>query len=134
MKAIRTVGGALFKYNKLLVIKRSIRMDKWPGLWEIPRVHVEKNETLRETLKREFFEETGLKIKVSKKYRESSFQFGHEYVDESSFIVKADNFKVKISPRECSKFRWITKEEAEKLNMADEMHENIRKAFKVAGT
>lgn len=39
------------------------------GHWAFPKGHVEKGETEEETAKREIWEETGLKVTLSKKFR-----------------------------------------------------------------
>ena len=128
---IKTVGGALFDKNRLLIAKRTIKRSAWPGLWEIPRGYAEKNEADKEALKREFKEETGLKIRVGKKYFEFKCLYRGKSIKERNYIVLSKISKIKIDPKEHSKFRWVTKAEAETLNMASEMRMSIRKAFEV---
>ena len=72
---IRTVGGALFKDSRLLIMKRVSSRKVWPGLWEIPGGRLEKGETDEEALVREFLEETGIKIKVLRKYHAVSYAY-----------------------------------------------------------
>lgn len=59
----KAIYGIYLKSNKLLMVK-----DKLSNKWEIPGGGVENNELPIEALKREFFEETGLKILDKKIY------------------------------------------------------------------
>ncbi len=128
------VGGALFNNGKLLVMKRNNARVLWPGLWEIPGGKVEENETDEDALKREFLEETQLKISVLNKYCELDYKYGEATAKEHDFIVEAENYDIKIDPKEHTEFRWITRDEIESLEMSPEMVESIRKAFEVQGT
>jgi 8-oxo-dGTP diphosphatase len=56
------VEGVYVKNDKILLLKRSVIPFK--GFWHLVGGQVEKNETLREALKREFKEETSLDVKV----------------------------------------------------------------------
>jgi 8-oxo-dGTP diphosphatase len=56
------VEGVYVKKNKILLMKRSVIPFK--GFWHLVGGQVEKNETLKEALKREFKEETNLDVKV----------------------------------------------------------------------
>jgi ADP-ribose pyrophosphatase YjhB (NUDIX family) len=57
----RYVGVAVKHQNKLLLCKRN-NQGSFPGMWSIPGGKLEENETTQEGAKREFFEETSLKI------------------------------------------------------------------------
>lgn len=57
----RYVGVAVKCNNKLLLCKRN-NMGSFPGMWSIPGGKLEENETTQEGARREFFEETNIKI------------------------------------------------------------------------
>ncbi|PLX15328.1 MAG: hypothetical protein C0601_13185 [Candidatus Muiribacterium halophilum] len=58
------VLGYIEKDSKVLMLYRNKKKnDMHEGLWVAPGGHIEKNESPVEALKREIFEETGLKIK-----------------------------------------------------------------------
>lgn len=62
-----SVYGILIEYNKILLSKQ------WDG-YDFPGGGTDKNETLDEALKREFFEETGIKVEVGQVvHAETSF-------------------------------------------------------------
>ncbi len=58
------VDGIYAKEGKILLLKRSVGPFK--GYWHVAGGHVEENETLKEAIKREFWEETGLNVKTGK--------------------------------------------------------------------
>ncbi len=61
------VGGLVRDGNKLLVVK-----DKFNTGYKLPGGHIDNNESLKEALKREVFEETGVHVKF-----ESILNLGH---------------------------------------------------------
>ncbi len=58
------VGILLIRNESLLLIKRKFNPDK--GYWSIPGGHVELGEKVKDAAEREGFEETGLKVRVTK--------------------------------------------------------------------
>ncbi|MBN1215333.1 MAG: NUDIX hydrolase [Candidatus Lokiarchaeota archaeon] len=58
------VGGLLIKDNHILLIKRKYEPDA--GFWSIPGGHLKLGEKNKIGAEREFFEETGLKVKVNR--------------------------------------------------------------------
>ena len=57
------VGAVILEKGKILLIKRGSEPNK--GLWSIPGGPVRIGETLREALRREVREETGLEVEVN---------------------------------------------------------------------
>ena len=108
-KFVVGVGGALFKNGKLLVLKRNSDKKTRPNDWEIPGGKIEFGEQPVEALKREFMEETGLKIEVGKPFHSWS------YVDSDRFYVEIDYLvtckaagEIKLSPTEHCEWKWIS--------------------------
>jgi 8-oxo-dGTP pyrophosphatase MutT (NUDIX family) len=66
--------------NNFLLTKRSESEDFLPGVWEIPGGKLEKDEKQIQALKRELFEETGIKLSTSNKIRE---------IDSEDYIIKS---------------------------------------------
>jgi len=58
------VGILLIRDNSLLLVKR--KFDPDAGYWSIPGGHVELGERVEHAAEREGFEETGIKVKISK--------------------------------------------------------------------
>lgn len=61
-KFVVCVDGVYVKDGKLLLLKRGV--EPYKGCWHVIGGHVEEDETLKEAVKREFKEETGLDVEV----------------------------------------------------------------------
>ena len=61
-KFVICVDGVYVKDGKLLLLKRGV--EPFKGCWHVIGGHVEEDETLKEAVKREFKEETGLDVVV----------------------------------------------------------------------
>lgn len=93
-----------------------IRSDKWDGLYIIPGGHVEFGETAKEALKREVFEETGLKIFDIQFLGYQDCIFPKSY-NEKQHLILLDFFcnteKTTITPNEeVESFLWVPYEKA----------------------
>ena len=75
--------------NKVLFLKRSKYIKKFGGEWDIPGGHVHEGEDLLDGLKRETYEETGLKIKNIKKIK----KVGNKHY----YSAKLPKGKIKLS-------------------------------------
>jgi 8-oxo-dGTP pyrophosphatase MutT (NUDIX family) len=62
-KSFEFVGAIIQdKQGRILVSQRALNSKMYPGKWQIPGGHVEKDEGFLEALKREVKEETGLEV------------------------------------------------------------------------
>lgn len=121
-----TVGCILIKDNKVLLEKRSVRVEK--DKWALPGGHVEIGETAEEAIRREIKEETNLEIDNLK-----FLTYQDEFMPRLKIHSVVLFFKgipigeVKLND-ESSEFGWFTKEEALKLNLAF-LHKDILTKF-----
>ncbi|MEM4397367.1 MAG: NUDIX domain-containing protein [Candidatus Woesearchaeota archaeon] len=84
------------------------------GHWDLPKGHVEKNETLEEAAIRETFEETGLKINLINGFKEKiDYTFKDKYKnyrlvhkDVYFFLGKAEKKEVKLSQEHIG-YMWL---------------------------
>jgi ADP-ribose pyrophosphatase YjhB (NUDIX family) len=100
------VDGVYIKDGKILLLKRAVKPFK--GYWHLIGGHVEENETLKQALKREFKEETGLEIETARiidgRLEKTS--------DRTKIIVTAEvtcaQGRIKLN-HENSEYNWFAK-------------------------
>ena len=64
LKLLNVVSAVLIKDNKILLPKRSSNLKNMPNKYEFPGGKVEENETLKEALKRELYEELSIDVNI----------------------------------------------------------------------
>lgn len=115
MKTDIVLTGILKDHDLLLVVKRNENDELFPGAWEFPGGHLEKNELLKDGLKRELFEEIGFDRDFTPiithyfdEIKEKNGQMIH--MIEIDFIINVDrnNINVVLS-NEHSDYKWVTK-------------------------
>jgi 8-oxo-dGTP pyrophosphatase MutT (NUDIX family) len=122
MNIEKSCGAVLFAENekrRYVLVKSSANGD-----WGLPKGHVEKNETEKETALREILEETGVRAEIVEGFREQI-----EYVmpngakkQAAYFAAKYENQELQNDPEEISDIMIGTIEEA--LNTAS--HDNVK--------
>lgn len=124
---------AVFKKNgKLLLIKRSSSDRYAAGFWEFPGGKLDEGQNVSQALEREVFEETGLVVVPITRiaYIESQIMIQGPYKGLPYIVIigtgKLIGGKIKLS-KEHTSYKWVTKNEALKLPLKDE----IRKALKL---
>jgi 8-oxo-dGTP pyrophosphatase MutT (NUDIX family) len=119
------------KDDKFLLL---LRQDSKPqgGTWGVPAGKVEEGESLTEAICREIKEETGFKFTedlpkliytVFVKYPDYDFVY-HIF----GFDVNND-YEVEIDPISHKEFKWVTKEEALKMNFIQDLDSCINLYF-----
>ena len=102
--------------DKYLVLHRSSENDYMSGKWDTPGGSVEFGENPIEGLKREVFEETGLKVKVGMPLYVYSFMSNpqrHQF--QIIFDCELWEGKIKLNPEEHDSFLWVTLDEMKNL-------------------
>lgn len=112
------VEGAVFKGNKWLVIERSAKEKHAGGLLSLVGGTVEREgnskDILENTLRRELFEEVGVKVKANIKYvRNTSFEIenGSEVIDIVYLCEFDEGEPYAKSPDEVEAVYWMEYEE-----------------------
>jgi len=113
-----SAGAIIYRINK--GIREYLLLHYTSGHWEFPRGHIEEDEDVNETVKREIREETGLQnlefVSDFKEHNEFDFQRddGTHHKDVILFLaeIKKDE-KVELgSPHEHQGYEWLPYEEA----------------------
>lgn len=122
----KSAGAVVFRRNsneiKYLVLMRN------PKYWDLPKGNIEKGEAEEETVKREVWEETGLKeIKIIPGFKQTEHYFYRlkgELIskDVVFFLAESKVGEVKIS-KEHEGYSWLSFEEAIKKVKSKEILE-----------
>lgn len=109
----------VYKGERILVIDR-VKSD-WPGL-SFPGGHVEKGETLEESVIREIKEETGLTLHSVKFCAIKERDWGND-IRYLGLLYKSDDFSGEIKSSEEGKVFWINKSEINNYKLSDDFLE-----------
>ena len=98
------------------VVRYLLIKNKRSSNWSFPKGHIEKNETLEETAKREVLEETGLRLDII-----PGFQCKSEYSIQNRiqktvqiFVGTTKDTQTQIQLEEIEDYIWLTYENAYK--------------------
>ncbi|MCH7758852.1 NUDIX domain-containing protein [Patescibacteria group bacterium] len=111
-----------------------IQSHKWKNKYVIPAGHIELGEKIKDALKREVKEETGLTINQIEFICLHQFIFDHAYWKKRHFI--SFNFAAQTSSRtvklnsEAQKYIWVSLQKALKLPVAPYTIRTIKKYLK----
>lgn len=116
---IATVGALISNAaNKVLMV----RTHKWSDMWGIPGGKIKFGETSLDALRREIKEETDLEIEAIEFVLVQDCIHSKEFYREAHFVLlnytcrATDGRTVKLND-EAQEFRWVTIEEAARLNL-----------------
>ena len=126
---IVAVTGFLRKEEKFLILKRSEREIAFPGKWTTPGGKVEKSDSVRETLRKEFKEETGLDIGDDMKFFcDDEFTRPDGYhVIVLKFLCQYRSGEVVIDTNDFTDYAWVGLEELAGYDLID----GVRKDFEL---
>jgi ADP-ribose pyrophosphatase YjhB (NUDIX family) len=119
MKLRNEVQGVIFdqKDPKLVLLVQKKDRRAATLHWRLLKGGVDEGETEEEALRREIFEETGLKnIKIMGQVHRYEFVFNEVRHTVSSFLVKADSGEpVRLQESELAGYAWTQVENANRL-------------------
>lgn len=126
-----STGAAVVQNGKILVVRREPD-DYLGGVFELPGGGVDEGENLKEAVRREVLEETGLVIDNI-----LAMFPGFDYstptkskVRQLNFLVDAKGYNVKLSG-EHDKFEWINEKSIRSFKTTGPMAKCLREAFSV---
>lgn len=109
------VVGCLCEYNGKILLMLRHKEETQGNTWGLPSGRVEPGEDLKEALKRELYEETGIDVSHEKfEYIDKSY-LRHSDADLTYhlFALKLEEeVEIKLDPNEHQKYVWISPEEA----------------------
>ena len=116
MRSTKIVTSFIKDNEKLLILKRSDKVQSMKGLWAGISGIIEKNEEPLKRAKIEIFEEVGIiedkitLVRSVKEMRINSPQYENHEWEIFPFLFEAKNPIIKLN-WENSEFKWINKEE-----------------------
>ena len=116
MKKDIILTGIIKDKDQLLIVRRSLDDKSYPGAWEFPGGHLDDNETIKEGLKRELFEEIGFDMDfepIITNYTDELKVKNNEtkLCIEIDFIINVNKEEVEIKlSNEHIDFKWVTKD------------------------
>ena len=113
---LNVVCAVLIKDNKIVLSKRSSNLKIMPNMYEFPGGKVEQNETLKQALKRELFEELSININIK-----DIIEFPNNIVKTNNFklivyIVKKWNGKLKINSDVNSEILYVNYDKLQNID------------------
>ena len=127
MKQKISVGGMLVKDGKVLVVRRSNVEEVLSGYYELPGGKVDFGDHPEETVIREFKEEVGLDITITRLLKVFTYVINYKHTVELVYVVSGEG-KVRLSS-EHDDYKWVNIYELDALQMTKEMKENIREGL-----
>ena len=133
LSPVVAVGAVILKNNKVLLIKRG--EEPYKGFWSIPGGKVKFGERIKDALKREVKEETGLDIEIEKliyilkmmvKNKKGEVLFDYLILD---FLTRAIGGEIKASS-DAAEIRWISLKKIDSYNLVPterRMFEKLKK-------
>lgn len=116
-----TVLCLIHRDDKLLLQNR--RKKDWDG-WTLPGGHIEKGESIVDTVIREMQEETGLMIHSPKLC--GIKQFPTENGRYLVFLFRTENFSGEVRSSDEGEMRWISRSELSDFNTVNDFDELLR--------
>jgi len=115
------VGALILNDKEKILLAKS---EKWHGLWDCIRGHVEIGEKLEDAIKREVKEETGLDVEVIAEIGFSDSVFAKDFHEKRHFIFidylckyNGDEPNIKLNDEYKNEYKWFDVSEALKLDL-----------------
>ncbi|QQG39523.1 MAG: NUDIX domain-containing protein [Candidatus Aenigmatarchaeota archaeon] len=128
-RGVEIVSGAIIRRDGKILLTKS---PKWHNKWVLPGGHIEAGERILEAAMREGEEETGLKLKPVTILLFGELINSKDFHRPAHFIFFDGIFDViggelKLQQNELTESKWLTPEEALKLDLADGYPETLQR-------
>jgi len=129
MKMYVATKALIVKGRKILIIKRSSKEDVYACEWDLPGGKVRFGEHPIDSIKREVYEETKLKIEIIRPLDVwTFFKDGKTQVIGITFLAKPITSKISLG-REHTSYKWILPKDIDKYKIHEGVKEIVKKIF-----
>ena len=122
---IKVVVGVVHNNSKEIFISRRKKNQFMSGYWELPGGKVENNEDLSSALKRELFEEIGIKIEKFSLIQTIQQQYPKRIIDLSIYVI--DKYSGTPVGKEGQDFSWCSIEKFKEYKLLPTMWKIIKR-------
>jgi 8-oxo-dGTP pyrophosphatase MutT (NUDIX family) len=130
---ISVAGCFIYYKNNILMLKRQ-QGKFYENTWGCPAGKISAEETSKDAVIREVYEETGILIDSKKLVFIEKLYDRYPDFDFNYFLFKyglSEKPDVKLRIKENSEYKWLTPEDALKMNLILDEDYCIRKAFNI---
>lgn len=113
---ITVVAALIEKDNRVLIAKRLTGSAEVLGKWEFPGGKVEKNESEKEALKREIYEEFKVNVEVGDFIDNCIYKYSIRKIDLRLYKAKYISGDFKLIDH--SEYKWVKKEDLLSYDLA----------------
>lgn len=118
--------------KQILLLKRSNSVKSYRGFWQFPEGKPNKNESEKQTLKREIEEELGCKLKIFKNL--GSYSYKHYFLFFPIFDIERVIFSVEIPEKitlshEHTDYAWVSQNRIENYQLLPGLDKIINEVY-----
>ena len=129
MKMYVATKALIVKGKKILIIKRSSKEDVYADEWDLPGGKMKLGEHPIDSIKREVFKETKLKIEIIRPLDVwTFFKDGKTQVIGITFLAKPITSKISLG-KEHTNYKWILPKDIDKYKIHEGIKETVKKYF-----
>ncbi len=112
---VAVTAAILIDDNRILIARRPSD-DRLAGLWEFPGGKLETGETPRDCLRRELWEEFGIRTRIGPFFDETEYHYDHLSI--RLLVYQAEIESGQLRPRVHDAVRWVTPEQMSSFRFA----------------
>jgi len=123
------VTAAVIMNESMYLIAQRKRGSNLELLWEFPGGKIEENETPKECLKRELYEEFGIEAHIGEYLASIVHAYEDQTIELMAFNVILSNYDIELYSHE--QIAWVSLEELQEYSLADADKKLVDVLFRV---
>lgn len=115
MVTIKVVCGIIYNNNKIFICRRKTGKS-FAGFWEFPGGKIEQHESNTDALKRELFEELGMRVKINNFFGQSTYNDNDFVINLYGYECDLINYNGQLTDHDSSV--WVSADKLKNYNLA----------------